>query len=96
MQGAAHRLPAHGQKQHAPQELADFLDPQVGMAPLEVDDLRLHHRGHLRPLTAPTCRLRLQARFPLGAVHPHPLGQRTAAHAHFADYLLDGEAFLQT
>jgi hypothetical protein len=96
VQGAAHRLPAHRQKQHAPQELADFLDPQVGMAPLEFDDLRLHHRGHFRPLTAPTGRLRLQARFPLGAVHPHPLGQRTEAHAHFAGDLLDWEAFLQT
>jgi hypothetical protein len=72
VQGAAHRLPAHRQKQHPPQELADFLDPQVGMAPLEFDDLRLHHRGHFRPLTAPTCRLRLQARFPLGAIPAHP------------------------
>jgi hypothetical protein len=96
VQGAAHRFAAHRQKQYAPQELADLLDPHVGMAPLEVDDFRLHRRGHFRPLTVRTCRLRLQARFPLGAVHPHPLAQRTVAHAHFAGDLLHGEAFLQT
>ena len=82
VQGAAHRFAAHRQKQYAPQELADLLDPHVGMAPLEVDDFRLHRRGHFRPLTVRTCRLRLQARFPLGAVHPHPLGQGAEAHAH--------------
>jgi hypothetical protein len=34
VQGAANRLPAHRQKPHPPQELADFLDPQVRMATL--------------------------------------------------------------
>jgi hypothetical protein len=96
VQRATHRLPAHGQKQHAPQELADLLDPQVGMAPLEVDDFRLHRRGHLRPRTVRPGRHRLQAGFPLGAVRPHPLGQGAEAHAHFAGDPLHGEAFLQT
>jgi hypothetical protein len=96
MQGPANRLPAHRQKQHPPQELADFLDSQLGMVPLEFDDLRLHRRRHFRPLTVPTCRLRLQSHFTLVAVQPHPLGQGAAAHAHFVGHPLHGEAFLQT
>jgi hypothetical protein len=96
MQGAANRLPAHRQKQHPPQELADFLDTQLGMAPLEVDDFPLHRRRHLRSRMVPTPGLRLQARFTLSAVHPHPLGQGAEAHAHFAGYPLQGKAFLHT
>ena len=59
MEGPANRLPAHRQKQHPPQELADLLNPQVGMAPLEFDDLRLYRRRHLRPPTAAPSRLGL-------------------------------------
>jgi hypothetical protein len=95
VQGAAHRLPAHRQKQHAPQELADFLDPQVGMAPLQLEGLPLHRGGHLGP-RAPRPRLRLQARFPLGAIRAHPRPQRTEADAQLAGDLVDGEAFLET
>ena len=51
---AANRLPAQGQKPHPPQELADFLDPQVGMMTLQFDDLRLDRRRDLGPLTAAT------------------------------------------
>ena len=66
------------------------------MTTLEFDDFCLHRRGHFRPLTVPTYRLRLQARFALVAVQPHPLGQSALAHAHFAGHPLHGEAFLQT
>jgi hypothetical protein len=74
VQGAANRLLAHGQKPHPPQELADFLDSQVGMVLLEFDHLRLHRRRHFRPRTVRTAGFRLQARFTLVAVEPHPLG----------------------
>ena len=96
MQGPAYGLPAHGQEQHPPQKLADFLDPQLGMVPLQFDDFRLHRRRHFRPRTARTSRLRPQARFTLGAVHPYPLGQGAEAHAHFVGYLLQGKALFQT
>jgi len=95
VQGAANRLPAHGQKPHPPQELADFLDPQVGVVTLEFDDLRLHRRRYFRPRTARTSRLRLQARFALIAVHPHPLGQGALAHTHFAGDQFRRKTFLQ-
>ncbi len=49
VQGAAHGLPAHGQEQHPPQELADLLDPDVGMAPLQFDGLPLPRGGHRGP-----------------------------------------------
>jgi len=81
VQGAAHRLPAHGEEQDAPEELADLLDPQVGMTPLEVDDFRFHRRGHLRPLTVRPGRRRLQARLALRAILPNPLPQRAQANA---------------
>ena len=95
VEGAAHRLPAHGQEQDAPQELADLLDPEVGMPPLERDGLPLHRRGHPRP-RAPGPRLRLQARFPLRAIPAHPRPERTEADAELAGDLLEGEAFLET
>jgi hypothetical protein len=66
------------------------------MVPLEVDDLRLHRQRHFRPLTIPAPRVRLQTRFTLVAVQPHPLGQGAEAHAHFVGHPLHGEAFLQT
>jgi len=96
VQGAANRLPAHRQEPQASQELADFLDAEVGMAPLELDDLRLHRRRHFRSRTARTSWLRLQARFTLGAVQPHPLGQGASPHLHFVGHPLQGEAFLHT
>jgi hypothetical protein len=92
---AAHRLAAHRQEQHAPQELADLLDPEVGMAPLELEGLPLHRGGHLGP-RAPRPPLPLQARVPLGAIPAHPRPQRTEADAEVVGDLLDGEAFLQT
>jgi len=95
VEGAAHRLPAHGQEQDAPQELADLLDPEVGMAPLERDGLPFHRRGHPRS-RAPGPRLRLQARFPLRAIPAHPRPERTEADAELAGDLLEGEAFLET
>ena len=66
------------------------------MVLLEFDDLRLHRWRHFRLLAVPTSRLRLQARFTLVAVQPHPLGQGAEAHAHFVGHPLHGEAFLQT
>ena len=94
MEGAAHGLPARGQEQDAPQELADLLDSEVGLAPLELDGLPLHRGGHLGPWT-PRPRLPLQARFALGAIPAHPRPERTEADAEFAGDLLDGEAFLE-
>ena len=94
VQGAAHRLPAPGQEQDAPEELADLLDPEVGVAPLQRDGLPLHRGGHLGPW-APRPRLPLQARFPLGAIPAHPGPQCTQADAEFAGDLRDGEAFLE-
>jgi hypothetical protein len=94
VQGATHGLPAHRQEQHAPQELADLLDSEVGLAPLELDGLPFHRGGHLGP-RAPRPRLPLQARFPLGAIPAHPRPERTEADAEFAGDLLDGEAFLE-
>jgi hypothetical protein len=63
---------------------------------LQVDNFRRDRRRYLRPPTAASSRLRSQAGFPLLAVHPHPLGQGAEAHAHFAGYVLGGEAFFQT
>ena len=94
VEGAAHGLPARGQEQDAPQELADLLDSEVGLAPLELDGLPLHRGGHLGPWT-PRPRLPLQARFALGAIPAHPRPERTEADAEFAGDLLDGEAFLE-
>jgi hypothetical protein len=94
VEGAADRLPAHGQKQDAPQELADLLDPEVGLAPLELEGLPLHRGGHLGP-RASRPPLPLQARFPLGAIPAHPRPERTEADAELAGDLLDGEAFLE-
>jgi hypothetical protein len=65
------------------------------MATLEFDDLRLHRRRHLRPPTAGTSRLRLQARFTLIPVQPHPLGQGAFTDTHFAGDQFRREAFLQ-
>jgi len=94
VEGAAHRLPAPGEEQDAPQELADLLDPEVGMVPLQRDSLPLHRGGHLRA-RAPGPRLRLEARFPLGAIPAHPRPECTQADAEFVGDLLDGEAFLE-
>ena len=95
VQRAAHRLPTHGQEQDAPEELADLLDPEGGMAPLEFNHLPLHRRRHLRP-RAPRGHPRLQARFPLRAIPAHPRPERTEADAELAGHLLGGEAFLET
>jgi hypothetical protein len=64
------------------------------MAPPQLEGLPLHRGGHLGP-RAPRSRLRLQARFPLGAIHAHPRPQRTEADAQLAGDLLDGETFLE-
>ena len=94
MQRAAHRLPAHREQQHAPQELADPLDPEVGVAPLEGDDLLLHRGRHLRA-RGPLGQLSLQAGLPLRPVGPQPKGDRADPHAELTGHLLDGEALLQ-
>ena len=93
VEGPADRLPAHGEEQDPPQELADLLDPELGVALLERDGLPLDRGGHLRLRPCP--RLRLQAGFPLGAVPAHPGPQRTEADPELAGDLVDGEAFLQ-
>jgi hypothetical protein len=59
VEGAAHRLPAPGQEQDAPEELADLLDPEVGMAPLQRDGLPLDCGRHLRRPGPRLPRLRL-------------------------------------
>lgn len=92
---AANRLPAHRQKQCAPQELADLLNAQVGMTTLELDDFRLDRRRHLGPVTAGASGMRLKADFALLAVKPHPLGQGAQTHAHLAGHLPDGKLFFQ-
>jgi hypothetical protein len=81
---AANGFPTHGKKQHPPQELADLLDPQVGMTTLELDDLRLDRCGYLRSPAAASSRVGLQAGFALLAVRPHPLGQGAETYAHLA------------
>ena len=96
VEGAAHGLPAHGQEQHPPQELADLLDPEVGMAPLQRDGLPLDCGRHLRLPGPRLPRLPLQARLALRAIGPNPLPQRAQADAEIAGDLLDGEAFLHT
>jgi len=65
------------------------------MATLEFDDLRLHRPRYFRPPTSRTSRLRLQARFALIAVHPHPLRQGAFADAHFAGDQFRRKTFLQ-
>ncbi|HZY05834.1 MAG TPA: hypothetical protein VFF02_20275 [Anaeromyxobacteraceae bacterium] len=94
MQRAAHRLPAHGQEQDPPEELADPLDPEVGVAALEGDDLLLHRGRHLRA-RGPLGQLSPQARLPLRPVGPQPKGDRAGPHAELTGHLLDGEALLQ-
>jgi hypothetical protein len=59
MESPADRLPAHRQKQYPPQELADFLDAQVGMMTLQLDDFGLDRCRHLGRLTPRTSRLGL-------------------------------------
>jgi hypothetical protein len=59
VQRASNRLPAHRQKQHAPQKLADLLDTQVGMMTLQLDNFRRDRRRYLRPPTAASSRLGL-------------------------------------
>jgi hypothetical protein len=85
---AANGFPAHRQEKHPPQELADLLDPQVGMPTLELDDLRLDRRCYLRSPAAATSRVGLQAGFALLSVRPHPLGQGAETHAHLAGHPL--------
>ena len=93
---AAHRLPADRQQEHPPEELANLLDPEVRVAPLERDDLLLDRGRHLRRPGPWRPRLPLQARLALRAVGPDPLPQRAQAHTEVAGDLLDGEAFLHT
>jgi hypothetical protein len=81
VEGAAHRLAAYGEEQDAPEELADLLDPEVGVAPLQRDGLPLHRRGHLRLPVPRLPRRRLQARLALRAILPNPLPQRAQANA---------------
>jgi len=95
MQGPANRLPAHRQKQHPAQELADFLDAQLRMMPLEFDDLRFHRRSHFGLRRASQYWLRLQTRFALIAIQPVPFGQSTAAYTHLACHLRHREAFFK-
>ena len=96
VQLAAHRLPAHRQQAHPPEELADLLDPEVGVVPLQRDGLPLDHGRHLRLPGPRLPRLPLQARLALRAIGPNPLAQRAQADAEIAGDLLDGEAFLHT
>jgi hypothetical protein len=96
VQLAAHRLPADRQQAHPPEEVADLLDPEVGVAALERDGLRLHRGRHLRCPVARLPRLRLQARLALRAILPNPRPQRAQANVEVAGDLRDGEAFLYT
>ena len=91
---AAHRLPTDRQQAHAPEELTDLLDPEVGVPPLHRDDLRLDRGRHLRLPVPRLPRLPLQARLALRAIGPNPLPQRAQAHAEVAGDLRDREAFL--
>ena len=90
----AHRLPAHTEEQDPPEELADLLDPEVGVAALHRDSLRLDRWRHLRLPVPRWPRLPLQARFALGAIGVDPLPQRAQAEVEILGDLRDGEAFL--
>ena len=68
MQSPANRLPTHRQKQNPAQKLADSFDAQLGMLPLEFDDLRLHRRSHFGLWPVSAYWLGLQACFALVAV----------------------------
>ena len=96
VEGAAHRLPAHREEQDAPEELADLLDPEIRVAPLQGDGLPLHRGGHLGLPVPRLPRLPLQARLALRAIGPDPLPQRAQAYAEVAGDLRDREAFLHT
>jgi len=96
VEGAAHRLPAHGEEQDAPEELADLLDPEVGVAPLQRDGLRLDRGRHLRLPVPRLPRRPLQARRALRAIGPNPLPQCAQANPEVPGDLRDGEAFLHT
>jgi hypothetical protein len=85
---AANGFPTHGKKQHPPQELADLLDPKVGMPTLELDDVCFDRRCYPRSPATATSGLGLQAGFTLFAVRPHPLGQGAETHAHLAGHPL--------
>ena len=81
VEGAAHRFPAHGEEQDAPEELADLLDPEVGVVPLQRDGLPLDRGRHLRLPVPRLPRRPLQARLALRAILPNPLPQRAQANA---------------
>jgi hypothetical protein len=81
VEGTAHRLPAHGQQEDTPQELADLLDSEIGMAALQLDGLPLDRRRHLRLPVPRLPHRRLQARRALRAILPNPLPQRAQANA---------------
>jgi hypothetical protein len=76
---AAHRLPADRQQEHPPEELADLLDPEVGVAPLQRDGLPLDCGRHLWLPGPRLPRLPLQARRALRAIGPNPRPQRAQA-----------------
>ncbi len=92
----AHGLSAHGEEQDAPEELADLLDPEIGVAALQRDDVRFDRGRHLRGAGPWRPRLPLQARRTLRAIRVDPLPQRAQAQVEILGHLRDGEAFLHT
>jgi hypothetical protein len=96
VQLAAHRLSTDRQQAHAPEELADLLDPEVRVPALHRDGLRLDRACHLRGPGPWLPRLPLQARRALRPIGPDPLPQRAQAEVEILGDLRDGEAFLHT
>jgi hypothetical protein len=90
----AHRLPTDRQQAHAPEEVADLLDPEVGVPALHRDGLRLDRRRDLRLAGLRGPRLPLEARGALGAIRVDPLPQRAQAEVEILGNLRDREAFL--
>jgi len=93
---AAHRLSTDRQQAHAPEEVADLLDPEVRVAALHRDGLRLHGRRHLRLAGLRGSVLPLQARGALGTIRVDPLPQRAQTEVEILGDLGDREAFLHT
>ena len=93
MQPLAHRLRAGRQQEPPTQHLADSLDAERGILPLQLNDLLSDGFGEFGGAFAGLPRL--QPGFSLLPIPADPVAQTTVSHAHLVADLLQAEPFLQ-